>query len=662
MATNDACLRQACRHLLSAVREEEQLSSRPEEVERLLCAAGAALDPLIAEESGRIQLGALFNTLLRDAPALGDLTSMRLSCSAVARCCMSGMSAPPPTQEPQDDEVQPSSVTLAVLDLEVVQLKLSQGMERWLAELVGHLPSLERISLLMCPGLTLDVLLCILRSLERSPTILSVLIPKKLHDSLLIQQQQKSTVSSRLLSLVQSKTLGASTSVVKDNTTPLSELLHQQVTAGRHNSRTSGGARTNNNDNEEQLPAAAHAPSSSLPQLTSSRSNNSGTASSDAVWAERVFLRCKIPVATVYSHRSRRRLFAYFEALRSTGGKDGRLQAEELEQARRFLQRDSTMQAKYEEEARRLQRKKRGRHERRGGGGRAGGGRDDYSSESDDSDLLDDDNEEVIGLPDALRLVQRNGISMTMALTDLISVEGKLVALRRKGNEALASKVWSAVETLRTESRIKMSFKESERVERARERLEMEHQNAPANENDMVWALDALKSFGFREEDVEVSGGSIGAASSAAGGHQNVVRETIDHLNRSTVTAASGERLQRAVRIVQQSKQEQYRRTEAAGQHVSGTAAPSSLAAMPVADIDRFARQTLRAMFHFDDVDSLTVARAEDVEEELNQLGAGDAEMARWALKALQQIKYGRGVTEDVVEMYRQLQRRGLTK
>jgi hypothetical protein len=656
MSTSDAPLRQACSHLLAAMREEERPDSRAEEVERLLCAAGAALDPMLAEDGGRIQLGGLFNTLLRDAPTLGDLASMRLSCSAVARCGMTKVPALPEASEDQEiHDTSPSG--LAVLDLEVVQLKLTQGMERWLAELVGHLTSLRRISLLMCPGLTSDVLLCVLRPLERSSTIESVLIPKKLHDTLLLQQQRNSTlVSPRLLSLVSSKTLGASTAVVKDNTTPLSEVLKQQVASSRSAFLPASAA---HHDDEEQMPPPPpSSSSSSVVQLA--RATTNGTASTDAVWAERVFQRCKIPVATVYSHRGRRRLFAYFEALRSTGGKDGRLQAEELEQARRFLQRDNAMQAKYEEDARRFnQRKKRGRRERRGG--RSGGGRDDGTSESDDSDLLDDDDEEVIGLPDALRLVQRNGISMTMALTDLISVEGKLAAIRRSGNEALAVKVWAAVETLRTESRIKMTFKESERIERARERIDMEQQNAPASENDMAWALDTLKGFGFREEDVDVGGGGIGAGASGGGGSA-VIKDTIDHLNRSTVTAASGEKLQRAARIVQQTKQSRYRRIESAGQHIAGAAAPSSLAAMPIADIDQFARRTLRTMFRFEDVDSLTVARVEDVEEELQQLGAGDAEMARWALKALQQIKYGRGVTEDVVDMYRQLLRQGLTK
>lgn len=545
-----------CAKVLAAAGEAED-QNKP--IEGLLQDATAILRPL-----GYFPIGALFNSLLRLRDKWGELRVMRF--------CMSLMKAI------AHNEADVFSITR--LDCSYLSF-VTDGVEQWVADGLKSLQNLQHAQFLMCQGLTATRFSPILKVVADLPHFESAVVGQKLYDAVAAELQ-----SPRLIAKLQLKKISANTSVLKDTARPLSEMLAGHLMQG---------------DNEE----------------AESKGKTEGTIVStfrhqtegDTAWAERVFNIAKIPINFLFFPKGRRTIANYIDKLKCGGDRTSRVLAEEIEQARRFLQRDPSIAAREDMKG----------HQRKRDRDQDGGGGDDEVDDENDPESMNG----------CIRILKRFGLKVDLVYRDIISVQGHMDALRRKGKTAEANLLEQAVEYIQREGGSKVSFRECEkemREERAnRAALDRPHEN-------VAWAIAELAEHGFTEADVF----------SADDGKD--VQVMVDRLSSRLITAKAGERLKKAMEVLRTSRGVTLQAASPLG--------PASV--VTVSEMDQWARSVLRARFQVNDVESLIVAREEDIDEELETLTSDVADQARCALRTLQQIRFGRGIAEDVVERYKQ--------
>lgn len=558
----EAIIRQCCQHLASA-------ASSDAPCDELIVSASSCLDSLCP-----IPVAGVLNTVQRTHPQTSELAVFRVLSLALMRC------------------KQP------IKCISFDQVRFVDGAESWLAQALALCVGLESLSFMMCASLTVSKLVLLLSSLPNTECVQRIAISRKLYDA----ARDDGRLPPSILTKMSPKALGASTSVMKDIVAqPLSAVVASQLAAANESTST----------NEE----TAAAPRNSV-------GGRRQTSEEDSAWAQRVFSGVKIPVTYLFFPKGKRMIFRYLEMLRSSG-MEGRVQADEVEQARRYLLRDPAVVAREEVRAQR-------KRERR----RVVGSDSDGVGSSDDSG---DDT-----LHSAMDVARKHSVSLRTAMDDVITCQGKVETLRRQGQHKAALSLERAVETIRREAHVKVTFKDAEKEARADSERDLRHMQE--SEDELTAALRTLKSHNFTESDVFDNNGRL-------------VATAIERLNRSLLTAKSGESLLRAVQVVRAVRGSEQRASLSASTPSvtmleGGMVGPVTI---PIAEMDQWARATLRTLFRIDNVDQLIVARQEDIEEELDQLSSNDADRVRCALKTLQEIKYGRGVSEDIVQRYYQL-------
>ena len=418
---------------------------------------------------------------------------------------------------------------------------------------------LNSLSFLFCTGMTNELWKNIADCIVNHESIMNVAIPPSRYRSE-VERRDADQIKKFVC-----RKVGASTEVVKHHEKPLSELAVQ-----------SSATTTNSN----------------ITSLGAFRMRGEASAG-DCGWAENVFRNFRIPLASLFDFEGRRKLRQFIDKLRN-GTPESKVQGNEIEQARLFLLRDPTLEARVSSSRRPSKRLR--------------------------IELLDEENGDA-DYSSAIEVLRDCGLSLVTVRDDPLAVETKVSFLRRKGKDDEAQRLEKAAICVRRSRFAVTTAPEMPLASQSQPSLWSSHGSDQTTADHTQWAYNKLQEFGLVADDV--TGNTARWA--------NVVHS----LTTNNALSALND-LKRAGNVFIQLPHQQ------------------NCANVSNEELTNWANQVLCKAFQISDVWYLDHLGSEEVDAVLDMLESDRRVEVQTALRIRRRLSLGHGPADDDIQFYRQ--------